>query len=75
MGSGHRDDAMLGLIDLRGKVAGGLTYSGRTLTGSPEGWWVGFDCAHYMDTASVCTEDYVADQCKSLAEQIAAVAV
>lgn len=24
MGSGHRDDAMLGLIDLRGKVADSL---------------------------------------------------
>lgn len=56
------------------RVHGGLTYSGRSLVGMPDGWWVGFDCAHYQDTPERCTEDYVSAECRSLAEQIAAVA-
>lgn len=38
-------------------VHGGLTYSSKHLYGFEDGWWIGFDCAHYMDApdyASLC---------------------
>lgn len=36
-------------IDL--DVHGGLTYSSETLYGNENGWWIGWDYAHYMDAS------------------------
>ena len=60
-------------------VHGSLTYSGGG-GGYPvesDGWWFGFDCAHYGDATKYdgsghCwTEEEVVEQCESLANQIA----
>lgn len=67
------------------RVHGGLTYSGKLAgSGLPSGWWVGFDCAHSGDETRYAgfeewrsagdhwwTEAEVAEQCSSLADQIA----
>lgn len=59
-------------------VHGGLTYAGN-LRG--DGWWIGFDCAHFGDFVPALREtssdrrwtvDGVVDECEHLAEQIAA---
>ena len=63
-------------------VHGGLTYSsaGEKYPIQSEGWWFGFDCAHYMDGSlnpllrnehPVRTTEYVFHECESLAQQLA----
>lgn len=71
-------------------VHGGLTYSGAgtnyPITDNPEseGWWFGFDCAHYGDAyiegsprarkafreGVVRTKKYVVEECENLAKQL-----
>lgn len=64
-------------------VHGGLTWSGK-MEDDPEGWWFGFDAAHYNDEIFLFPEllgfqgsgrvrrsvDYMAEDCERLAEQI-----
>jgi len=50
-------------------VHGSLTFSGVPF-GVDDGFWYGFDCRHCGDTREVCNEDYVAQECESLAEQL-----
>jgi len=64
-------------------VHGGITYAGSP---QPHRWWLGFDCAHLGDLsprlprefwwsgAVYRTFDYVREQCRQLARQIAAMA-
>lgn len=72
---------------------GGLTFSAPDTPcdkgGADDGWWIGFDCAHYGDAQdpalpasfkmqtfgdqTVRTQDYVEAECRSLCEQAAAV--
>lgn len=35
--------------DIEINVHGGLTYSSDTLYGNEDGWWIGWDYAHYLD--------------------------
>jgi len=74
------------------EVHGGLTFARPDVDcgkgGDDNDWWLGFDCAHYMDApdpslpgyrpdmpayGSIKTTSYVAGQCRSLAKQAAAV--
>lgn len=61
---------------------GGLTFSGNDLRGC-EGWWIGFDCAHYNDLmlsevdktdhfkeGTYKTPDFVRMECRSIIDQI-----
>lgn len=61
---------------------GGLTFSGDHLKGC-EGWWIGFDCAHYGDLmlsevdkkdcikeGTYKTPEFVRTECKSIIDQI-----
>lgn len=70
--------AKAGLLDmvLAVDVHGGLTYSQKRDDGL---WWLGFDCAHAGDARSPDhvregevwrDEDFVAAECRSLAEQL-----
>lgn len=57
---------------------GGLTYSGDSKsypaisTDEENLWWVGFDCAHYDDIASIGgqTLEYCIQECESIANQL-----
>jgi len=67
-------------------VHGGLTYSGPGSDGYPvesDGWWFGFDCAHFNDAyiecppnypqfpgAKVRSLEYVVEECERLAQQL-----
>jgi len=56
-------------------VHGSLTFSGafrREPELDPSLWWFGFDTAHANDGPSVQNVEYVTEECKSLADQIAA---
>ena len=64
------------------EIHGGLTYVG---SWSEDGWWLGFDCAHYKDLIPIMRKysdvvfegfiyrdiDYAISETNSLAEQIA----
>ena len=53
------------------EVHGGLTFSEEKVGSfSENGWYIGFDCAHYGDTLETCTKEYVESQCKKLINQI-----
>lgn len=57
-------------------VHGSITYAAGTpdYPAASDGlWWYGFDCAHAGDTPETCTQEYAAEECESLAEQLAAV--
>lgn len=54
-------------------VHGGVTFSDHMTNDPDDRWWIGFDCAHVDDTPEEWTEDAVARECESLAEQIARV--
>lgn len=62
-------------------IHGGITYAANGAPGADvEGlWWFGFDCAHAGDVSSLDmqgpmgiyrSEEYVIDECKSLADQL-----
>lgn len=59
-------------------VHGGLTWSDSRPASDesdPDAtWWLGFDCAHAGDHPSVQDGEYVANECRSLADQIVAAA-
>lgn len=49
-------------------VHGGLTFSG-TLR-DVDGYFFGFDCAHYDDDPSIQDEEYTLNECKKLVDQL-----
>lgn len=53
-------------------VHGGLTFSEHVMdsTHFSDGYWVGFDTAHYGDNQETCTMDYVMDETCYLFKQI-----
>ena len=59
------------------RVHGGLTYSDadQPYPVTSDGWWFGFDCAHYEDKTEYFdgeerSAEYVVSECESLARQI-----
>lgn len=55
-------------VDILFDVHGGITYADDW--DEKDQWWFGFDCCHSGDDPSVQDTEYVAAECKSLAEQL-----
>lgn len=70
-----KDEDELGAVEAHG----GVTYSRLGLASAPEGWWVGFDCAHaydfmpmlprILDPAGYKSRAYVQAEVERLADQ------
>lgn len=82
-GVGAADGKLRRSPDVAFDCHGGLTYAGggKGYPVESDGWWFGFDCAHagdgflddsFFSDGPVRTEEYVVDECESLAAQIVA---
>lgn len=59
-------------MDIPVSVHGGITFGDHIMDDSrwPDGYWIGFDTAHYGDNQEKCTMDYVMDETIDLFNQI-----
>jgi hypothetical protein len=68
---GHKYYGM-NYTDIPVNVHGGLTFSENIMDNDKwsDGYWVGFDTAHYGDNQETCTMDYVTDETIDLFNEI-----
>ena len=58
--------------DIDVNIHGGLTYSEHgvgKIREDTELWWIGFDTAHYQDSMTTCSKEYVEAEIESLKQQ------